>query len=97
LGRRKWIVAQERRESERSKNRDKKILMVKLIIQKAKNNTQLRNHKKFSPLLKILEYSLGIQSWYWCADRSSNVFSAGDWLVSSNGLLLSTGQVAIVR
>jgi hypothetical protein len=43
-------------ECEESKNRDKKIVMVKLIIQKKK--TRYRNNKKFSLLVKVLELFL---------------------------------------
>jgi hypothetical protein len=37
------------------KNKDKKIVMVKLIIQEKKNLTRYRNNKKFSLLVKVLE------------------------------------------
>jgi hypothetical protein len=44
-----WIVAQERGESEEGKNRDKKIVMVKLTTQEKKNRY---SNKKFSLLGK---------------------------------------------
>jgi hypothetical protein len=61
-----WIAARRRRESEEGKNRDKRIVMVKLIIQGGKRkkrnnkNTRFRNHRKFrfSLLVKVLELFL---------------------------------------
>jgi hypothetical protein len=50
------------RESEEGKNRDKRVVMVKLIIQGKKRisikNTRFRSHKKFSLLVKVLELFL---------------------------------------
>jgi hypothetical protein len=49
----------------------------------------------------LRSYSLGVQSWYWCSSRSSDVFSPGDWLVSGiwtfcpQGLLELWGAVRL--
>jgi hypothetical protein len=61
-----WIVAQERGESEEGKNRDKKIVMVKLTTQEKKNRY---SNKKFSLLGKSsglipLVSNPGIGAWY---------------------------------
>jgi hypothetical protein len=65
-----WNVVQEKGGNEGSKNRDKKIVMVKLIIQKKiQKNTKYSNDKKFSLLGKSsgvipLVSSPGIGAWY---------------------------------
>jgi hypothetical protein len=38
-----WIVAQEKEGNRRGKNRDKKIVMVKIIIQKLKNQAMTKS------------------------------------------------------
>jgi hypothetical protein len=93
-----WIVAQKRRENERGKNRDKKIVMAKLIIhthththKPTTKTTRYWNSKKFIFLVKLL----GIQSWYWPKSGSSDVVSPGDLLVNRIWFFLSTGLVAI--
>jgi hypothetical protein len=45
-----WILAQEKEKSEGDKNRNKEIVILKLIIQEKQNttkNTGYRNNKKF--------------------------------------------------
>jgi hypothetical protein len=63
----------KRRESDGGKNRDKKIVIVKLIILNRKKgeelwgkNPQLQQQKVQSIPQKFWTYSFGIQSWYWC-------------------------------
>jgi hypothetical protein len=51
-----WIIAQK--ESEGGKNRDKKIVMVDLIILEEKKNHQVQEPQKFSLLVKDLELFL---------------------------------------
>jgi hypothetical protein len=51
-----------RRESEGDKNRDKKIAMIKLIIQKNHPSTTTKSSVCSA---KVLTYPFGVQSWYW--------------------------------
>jgi hypothetical protein len=86
----------KRRESEGDKNRDKKVVMVKLIIQKKNlpKNARYCNNSKVS-LVKFCSFSFGVQSWCWHESRSSDLVSVCDWLVSRIWFLLSTGKFAI--
>jgi hypothetical protein len=83
------LYCRRRRESEGSKNKDKKVVMVKLINTE-KKTTRFRNNKKLFALLCI-------QSWYWHISRSSDVVSPGNWLLSSDWFLLSTVLAIIER
>jgi hypothetical protein len=79
------------------KNRDKKIVMVKLIMQKTTTTTKTtryRDNKKLF-LVKVLELFLRFQSFYLHTSLSSDVVSPGDWFVSNIWFLLSTELVAI--
>jgi hypothetical protein len=87
-GRTMGCSTRKKERSEGSKNKDKKIVMMKLIVLEKKEthtnsteNIRYTNNKNFSLLVKVLEFSLDIQSWYWHTSRSFDVFSPGDWLV----------------
>jgi hypothetical protein len=66
-----WIVAQEKGGNEGLKTKEKKIVMVKLVIQRKRKrkNTRYSNNKKFnllgkSPGVIPLVSNLGVCAWY---------------------------------
>jgi hypothetical protein len=57
------LLYKKGRESKGGKNKDKKIVMVKLIIQKKKGTATA---KSSVCLVKVLDLFFGVQCWYWC-------------------------------
>jgi hypothetical protein len=62
LGGEQWIVAPRKGENEGGKNRDNKIVMMRLIIQK-KRWIQ-KQQKVYCAWHMFWTFSFGIQSWY---------------------------------
>jgi hypothetical protein len=61
-----WIVPQERREGKGGENRDKKKIMVKLIIQKKKTGTTTtKSSVCLAKFLDLFLWDLILESWYW--------------------------------